>query len=410
MPARLGPAAVLGAAVLFAGPGTAAHAATPTFEAYFTSWSYSVDTPATLEISAPRGSLTVRLYRAGPEKTATHSASVMRGVAVDSARAVAWRGGSFRPLRVDVGYWPSGLYFAKITHGSRVAFAPFVVRQSPFEHSRVAVVLPTNTWQAYNLRDDNGDGTPDSWYASDTVTSVLLHRPFLNRGVPPRFRGYDLGFVRWLAHTGRNPDFFSDEDLERFRSGASLAAAYDLIVFSGHEEYVTPHAYDLIRAFRDAGGNLMFLSADNFFYRVIRGDGRITRSGRWRDLGQPEASLVGAEYVNWYQGIYPNRPYTVTGYDNAPWLFAGSGLHDGSKFGNYGIEIDARAPESPAGTRVLASIPDIFGPGQTAEMTYYSLANGAKVFDAGVINFGGTANLPPVKQLVSNLWNRLSLP
>jgi hypothetical protein len=114
--------------------------------------------------------------------------------------------------------------------------------------------------------------------------------------------------------------------------------------------------------------------------------------------------------VNWYQGIYPNRPYTVTGYGSAPWLFAGSGLHDGSKFGNYGIEIDARAPESPAGTRVLATIPDIFGPGQTAEMTYYSLADGAKVFDAGVINFGGTANLPPVKQLVANLWNRLSQP
>ena len=43
-------------------------------------------------------------------------------------------------------------------------------------------------------------------------------------------------------------------------------------------------------------------------------------------------------------------------------------------------------------------------------MTYYSLANGAKVFDAGVINFGGTANLLPVRQLVANLWNRLGQP
>jgi hypothetical protein len=100
----------------------------------------------------------------------------------------------------------------------------------------------------------------------------------------------------------------------------------------------------------------------------------------------------------------------VTGYSSAPWLFSGSGLHDGSKFGNYGIEIEARAPESPPGTGALATIPDIFGPGQTAEMTYYSLANGAKVFDAGVMNFGGTANLPPVRQLVANLWSRLSQP
>ena len=32
------------------------------------------------------------------------------------------------------------------------------------EH-RVAVVMPTLTWQAYNLRDVDGDGKGDSWYA-----------------------------------------------------------------------------------------------------------------------------------------------------------------------------------------------------------------------------------------------------
>jgi len=47
---QLGLAAVLGATVLFAGLGRAAHAATPAFEAYFTSWSSSVDKPAILEI------------------------------------------------------------------------------------------------------------------------------------------------------------------------------------------------------------------------------------------------------------------------------------------------------------------------------------------------------------------------
>ena len=30
---------------------------------------------------------------------------------------------------------------------------------------RVAVVLPTQTWQAYNFRDDDGDGKADTWYA-----------------------------------------------------------------------------------------------------------------------------------------------------------------------------------------------------------------------------------------------------
>lgn len=408
---RTGVLALALATALIGAPSRAASEnATRKLEAYFASWSYSVDEPATLEIAAPTGRLTVRVFRAGPEKIGTRSPSTMRGMPVDDPRIVSWHGGGVRPLRVNIDYWPSGLYFARIALGNRVAFAPFVVRQSPFAHSRVAIVLPTNTWQAYNLRDDDGDGKPDSWYANGSVTSVRLHRPFLDRGVPPRFRGYDVGFLRWLAHTGRNPDFYSDDDLERFRSGARLAQAYDLIVFPGHEEYVTPHVYKLITEYRDAGGNLIFLSADNFFYRVVRGGGRITRTGRWRDVGLPEAALIGAQYVNWNQGIYPNRPYEVTGYGNAPWLFTGTRLHDGSRFGRYGIEIDAPTADSPPGTRVLATIPDIFGPGQSAAMTYYSLPNGAKVFDAGALNFGGTAELPPVRQLLANLWSRLSRP
>jgi hypothetical protein len=36
--------------------------------------------------------------------------------------------------------------------------------------------------------------------------------------------------------------------------------------------------------------------------------------------------------------------------------------------------------------------------------------NGAKVFDAGAMNFGGTADPPTVRQLITNLWERLSRP
>src|SRR5438067_11378662 len=178
---------VFALAVLALGAMAAPAAASRGLEAYASTWSYAVDQRATFEVSAPHGRLTVRLYRAGPENVRMRSASSMRGVPVDDARVASWHGGAgFAPLRVNIDYWPSGLYFARISKGRHVAFAPFVVRQSPFEHSRVAVVLPTNTWQAYNLRDDNGDGLSDSWYANDGVTSVRVHRPFLHHGVPPR--------------------------------------------------------------------------------------------------------------------------------------------------------------------------------------------------------------------------------
>ena len=109
-------------------------------------------------------------------------------------------------------------------------------------------MVPTNTWAAYNFRDVDGNGVGDTWYADSSIGVVDLQRPYLNRGVPPHFGGYDLGFLRWFAQTGKVADFFSDSDLERIGSGDQLAKAYDLIIFPGHEEYVTAHAYDLIEA------------------------------------------------------------------------------------------------------------------------------------------------------------------
>ena len=53
--------------------------------------------------------------------------------------------------------------------------------------------------------------------------------------------------------------------------------------------------------------------------------------------------------------------------DATPWLFEGTGLANGSTFGEmvggYGIEIDSTTPDSPPGTKVVALIPSLFGPG-----------------------------------------------
>jgi hypothetical protein len=94
----------------------------------------------------------------------------------------------------------------------------------------------------------------------------------------------------------------------------------------------------------------------------------------------------------------------------APWLFRGTKLRNGDTFGVYGIEIDARTTSSPPGTRVLAHIPGIFGAGKSAEMTYYTTPAGAKVFSAGVMNFGGSALWPIVSTMMQNLWTALSKP
>ena len=89
-------------------------------------------------------------------------------------------------------------------------------------------------------------------------------------------------------------------------------------------------------------------------------------------------------------------------------MFAGTGLGVGSRFASFGIEIDHTAPQSPRGTRVLAEIPDLFGPGFTAQMTYYETPAGARVFAAGAFTLAGSIDVPQVQRLVANVWAHLT--
>jgi hypothetical protein len=176
---------------------------------------------------------------------------------------------------------------------------------------------------------------------------------------------------------------------------------------------VTRHEYDLIRNYRDLGGNLAFLSANNFFWEVQLQGRTLRRTRLWREMGRPESSVLGAQYRANDDGRR-QKPFVVRSASTAPWLWAGTGLGDGATFGQelggYGIEIDAATTFTPLGAIVLAEIPDVFGPGLTAQMTYYETPQGAKVFAAGVIDFGGSSTLPAVRRMLENLWARLAAP
>ena len=332
------------------------------------------------------------------------------GVPMTGVLPLDWRRRASAPRRVRfvrAGDWASGLYFLRAASlDGRTAYAPFIVRPRRFGEHRVAVVLSTNTWQAYNFRDADGDGWGDSWYVSAAIRRVDLERPYLDFGIPFRFRDWDLSFIAWLNRTGKQVDYLSDDDLERL-SGKRLAAAYDLVVFPGHAEYVTRRAYDTVERFRDLGGNLMFLSANNFFWSVHRNGRWLVKGRLWRKLGRPEAGLVGVQYVG-SDGGRRQAGYRVTGADVAPWAFAGTGLANGDVFGRYGIEIDARTAASPRGTRLLAEIPELLGRGRSAEMTYYETPAGAKVFAAGTLNFAASVGDPLVSRLLENVWARLA--
>jgi len=369
--------------------------------------SYPQGGPATVSISTDARSVRIQVFAyagTGMRDPNTNAFAITPSVQLD------WRKHRNAPHLVDVGRsgtWASGLYFLRVTtREGRVAYAPLILRPRRLGEHRVAVVFPTDTWQAYNFRDGNGDGWGDSWYIGGATRTIDLRRPYVEPGLPYRFHDWSATIATWLRQTGKAVDYISDDDLAAAKDGSELRNAYDLVVFAGHEEYVTAHTYDVVERYRDLGGNLMFLSANNFFWKVTRKGQTLSRVQLWRKLGRPEAALVGVQWVAGNQG-QGEKPYVVEGASSAPWAFVGTGLANGSTFGGSGVEIDARAASSPAGIVVLARIPSAIGRND-AEMTYYRSSSGAQVFAAGALDFTASLGSPVVAQLVDNVWARLS--
>jgi hypothetical protein len=350
----------------------------------------------------------VQIFRTGTESEATVPNDVMLGTPVTKIVPVGAVHGR-RAVSIHIADWPSGVYFVQLTApGGRVGYAPFVLRPKHLGINRVAVVMPTQTWQAYNFRDDNGDGQPDTWYAGWKKLQARLIRPFLDRGVPPHWKQYDAPYVRWLVHTHRNVDYLSDAELRNVRNGKTLADAYSLIVFSGHHEYVTTHEYDVVTRYRDLGGNLAFLAANNFFWKITIKNNVMTRVAQWRDLGRPEAALIGVQYRGNDRGGHRGPWLLRSGAAATPWLFTNMNTAEG--VGSGGIEIDATSSASPKNIHILAEIPNLYGPGFTAQMTYYETPAGAKVFAAGAFSLAGSVWEPEMESLMTNLWGRISNP
>ena len=378
----------------------------PTVEAAFPLESYGPNSIAHLVITDNAPAVSIQIRHVGPEDGPIWGNDTMTGVAMTSEQPLGRVAGR-RVVNVPLADWQSGVYFAELTApGGRIGYAPFVLRPKHLGVNRVAVVMPTQTWQAYNHRDDNGDGTADTWYACACKHSARLGRPFLDRGTPPHFKQYEAWWLRWLVQTHKDVDILSDAELKR-ASGHQLANAYSVIIFSGHHEYVTTHEYNAVVNYRNRGGNLVFLSANNFFWKIVIRGRLMYRVAQWRDLGRPEAALLGVEYFHNDEGEHRGS-WIVRGASSLPWLFAHTELVNGSTLSSGGVEADARTSASPRGTTVVSEIPNLYGPRMTAQMTYYQTKSGAKVFAAGAFTLaGGVRADPQVQQLVDNLWTHL---
>jgi hypothetical protein len=281
--------------------------------------------------------------------------------------------------------WRSGVYLAQLEDaGPRPprleqdsGAALFVVRAAPQERRplatndasgrqahphamrRLLYKLPLATYHAYN---HSGGGC---YYAdphhSDTPPGarVSLRRPGGGIGGPvwgapdhydcrsPRqtFAHWDARFVRWLERSGYAVDYCTDFDIH---ADPALLEHYRLLVGAGHDEYWTEARRDAVEAFVEGGGNVAFFGGNLCWWRIHlvddgtaivchQGGPQGARDHWWRPGGaaRPEDSLSGASYRHgggWWDG-----PRQITGFrvqDATHWVFAGTGLARGERFGH----------------------------------------------------------------------------
>ena len=323
-------------------------------------------------------------------------------------------------FRLPTGLRP-GLYHVLVSDDRGNEFrAPIVVQAllaTPSRHTAL-VVWPYLTWRAYNGWDGNGDGRPDSWYQFWPQRSVSLTGPLLADGVEDDHNAAEP-FSRWLvAHPEAR--FQSITDVELGSLSTSQLSRYAAIVFPGHTEYYVPSTYDRVKAYRDHGGNLVFLQA-NPFYRAVRVDpkrNRVVMTDYDAREGRSDFALAGVGYdgccfprSHWEQYVA-----TRSGYAKVAWLFAGTGVGPGERFGRAGIEDDRTDPALTPPDHVVAAEAVIRGKHGVvhSEMVYTRVRGGGAVFASGNYNFLRMGQRAPggetvARVMLGNLWSKLVL-
>jgi hypothetical protein len=164
--------------------------------------------------------------------------------------------------------------------------------------------------------------------------------------------------VQWAERNGYELDYAVNSDLE-FRP--ELLGAYRLVLSVGHDEYWSGPMRDHLEKFIANGGNVAFLSGNSVCWQVRSEDnGRAltcwkqnfnldpvwktgsfeTLSTAWSHylLKRPENQLTGVGFL-WggyrkSHGQFMDEPAEYTVHRPEHWVFAGTGVKRGEKFGD----------------------------------------------------------------------------
>jgi N,N-dimethylformamidase len=175
--------------------------------------------------------------------------------------------------------------------------------------------------------------------------------------------GADLSIVDWLDELGYQYDVATDEDLHH--DGQALLERYRVVITGTHPEYMSGVMMDAFREYLNAGGHLMYLGGNGFYWvtsvdrerpHVLEIRRGINGTRTWNNApGEGRHSSTGEPGGLWrYRGKSPNAitgvGFTAQGFefptpgyvrlpesfdDRAAWIFEGIGPDE--VIGDFGL-------------------------------------------------------------------------
>jgi len=351
--------AALAAAAALPSDATAQEAKGLSVSAYTDQLSYAAGDEVKLHASCnPGNARTLFVARVGPDLTVVRTEAVRvepQPIPKDvSSRGCKWPVAASFKVGDD---WRSGYYavwlapaVAKTPAGAGHAF--FVVRpKEPGKNAKILLQLATNTYNAYT----NWGGY--SLYAYNGRHKVQGRRVSFDRPLSSQFRQWEEPFVKWAEAAGYAIDYAVNSDLE-FRP--ELLKHYKLVLSVGHDEYWSAPMRDNLEKYIENGGNVAFFSGNTCCWQVRSEDGGRalacwkqnfgddphykeekykTLTSLWSHylVGRPENTLTGVGFL-WggyhrSHGQFMDGPGSFIAHRPDHWLFAGTNLRRGDRFG-----------------------------------------------------------------------------
>jgi N,N-dimethylformamidase beta subunit-like protein/tachylectin len=307
--------------------------------------------------------------------------------------------------------WPSGVYSARLSSPfGTLHDVVFVVRpQTP--QNKIAVILPTSTYNAYNTWGGHDQYT----YGQDGVQRLItLLRPSVTTNVNPtgvidHTLYSDLLLLTWMTANNIQFDVYTDGDLHA--TGPTWLPSYKAVVLGSHAEYWTVTERQNLINYLNGGGRVVATGGNTLYeqvgystdlntvtYRTTTGDRALLD-----DAGLYTSDALGVDFnPATYMDFFP---YQV---QNNHSFLAGTGLTVGGTFGGAGYNGAASGWEvdwAVSGVSGLVVIAVGLNPNGGASMCYVPKPNNGWVFTTGSIAFNGSiASDPAVQKILANVF------